>query len=61
MKLIPVANLPKSAVKDGPSIRMEDHGGATVQDYRDGEDLYEYVKRDDGRIRIFKVESVLEP
>lgn len=58
MKLIPVSKLPKGAVKDSEPLRMNDHGGATVQDYRCGDDLYEYVKKDDGTVRIFKVENV---
>jgi hypothetical protein len=55
MQLVRVNSLPKGAVKDGPPLRMEDHGGSTVQDYRLENELYEFVKKDNGEIRIFQL------
>lgn len=57
MQLINVSRLPKGAIKDGEPLRMQDHGGATVQDYRHGDDLYEYVTRSNGQVRVFKVQN----
>jgi hypothetical protein len=55
MQLVRINSLPKGAEKDGPPLRMEDHGGATVQGYRIGDQLYERVVEDSGTIKVFKL------
>jgi hypothetical protein len=55
MELVRINKLPIGAVKDGPPLRMEDHGGSSVQSYRVGDQLYERVLRDSGEIVIYKL------
>lgn len=52
MQLVRVNSLPKEAVKDGEPVRLNQ---GTAQDYRYGDDLYEYVTRKNGEVRVFKV------
>jgi hypothetical protein len=58
MQLLRIEKLPIGAVKDGPPIRMEDHGGAVVQDYRLGDYLYEHVTKSNGDVRVYAVVDV---